>query len=114
MIGNAPLYEKFNNAGSGRTLLGWDSDGAQVGSSYAIASAGVNAQIWGPVSATAKLTAGDFFDGTQVDPKVGAGVGVNVKVGNLGVLHAGYGMKLVGKEKGESSGAFHLGFGIPF
>jgi outer membrane protein assembly factor BamA len=114
VIGNAPLYEKFNNAGSGRTLLGWDSDGAQVGSSYAIASAGVNAQIWGPVSATAKLTAGDFFDGTQVDPKVGAGVGVNVKVGNLGVLHAGYGMKLVGKEKGESSGAFHLGFGIPF
>jgi outer membrane protein assembly factor BamA len=114
ILGDAPLYEKYNNAGLGRTLMGWESDGKLVGSNYAVASAGVNAQIWGPVSATAKVTAGDYFDGTAVNPKVGAGVGVNVKVGNFGVLNAGYGFKLVGKEKGDSPGAFHLGFGIPF
>lgn len=114
ILGDAPLYEKYNNAGLGRTLMGWESDGKLVGSNYAVASAGVNAQIWGPVSATAKVTAGDYFDGGAVNPKVGAGVGVNVKVGNFGVLNAGYGFKLVGKEKGDSPGAFHLGFGIPF
>ncbi|MBF2053189.1 MAG: BamA/TamA family outer membrane protein [Candidatus Sericytochromatia bacterium] len=113
-IGNTPLYEKFNNSGSGRTLLGWESDGSLVGSSYAIGTAGVNAEIWGPVSATARVTAGDFFDGTQFSPKVGAGVGVNVKLGNFGVLHAGYGHKLVGKQEGDKGGAFHIGFGIPF
>lgn len=114
ILGDAPLYEKYNNAGAGRTLLGWDSDGSRVGSNYAIGSVGVNAEIWGPVSATARLTAGDFFDGTDIKPKVGAGVGVNVKIGNMGVLHAGYGMKVYGKEKGDDAGAFHIGFGIPF
>ncbi|PIQ24786.1 hypothetical protein COW36_23735 [bacterium (Candidatus Blackallbacteria) CG17_big_fil_post_rev_8_21_14_2_50_48_46] len=114
ILGDAPLYEKYNNAGLGRTLMGWESDGKLVGNNYAMASTGVNAQIWGPVSATAKLTAGDYFDGTDIHPKVGAGVGVNVKIGNFGVLNAGYGFKLVGKEKGDSPGAFHLGFGIPF
>jgi outer membrane protein assembly factor BamA len=114
ILGDAPLYEKYNNAGLGRTLMGWESDGKQVGSNYALASAGVNAQIWGPISATAKITAGDYFEGTAISPKVGAGVGINVKVGNFGVLNAGYGFKLVGKEKDDSPGAFHLGFGIPF
>lgn len=114
ILGQAPLYEKYNNAGLGRSLMGWESDGKLVGSHYAIASAGINAQIWGPVSATAKLTAGDYFEGTDIKPKVGAGIGVNVKIGNFGILHAGYGFKLVGKEKDDSPGAFHLGFGIPF
>ncbi|MGV3523216.1 MAG: BamA/OMP85 family outer membrane protein [Candidatus Sericytochromatia bacterium] len=114
ILGDAPLYEKYNNSAAGRTLMGWESDGKSVGSNYAIASAGINAKIWGPVSATAKLTAGDFFDGTAISPKVGAGVGVNVQIGNFGVLNAGYGLKLVGKEKGDSPGAFHIGFGIPF
>lgn len=114
ILGKAPLYEKHNNAGLGRSLMGWESDGKLVGSNFAMLSAGVNAHIWGPVSATAKLTAGDYFEGTDINPKVGAGIGVNVKVGNFGVLHAGYGLKLVGKEKGDSPGAFHLGFGIPF
>lgn len=114
IIGDAPLYEKNNNAGLGRTLMGWDSDGSLVGSNYAIGTAAINAQIWGPVSATARVTAGDFFDGTSVDPKVGAGVGVNVKLGNFGVLNAGYGFKLVGKQEGDDAGAFHIGFGIPF
>ncbi len=114
ILGNAPLYEKYNNSALGRTLMGWESDGKLVGSNYAMASAGVNAQIWGPVSATAKVTAGDYFEGGNITPRVGAGVGVNVKVGNFGILHAGYGFKLAGKEKGDSPGAFHLGFGIPF
>lgn len=114
ILGDAPLYEKNNNAGLGRTLMGWDSDGRLVGSNYAIGTAGVNAQIWGPISATAKVTAGDFFDGTDFKPKVGAGVGINVKLGNFGVLNAGYGYKLVGKEQGDSPGAFHIGFGVPF
>lgn len=114
IFGDAPLYEKFNNAGMGRNLMGWDSDGKLVGNNFAIASGGINAKIWGPVSATAKLTAGDFFDGGNIDPKVGAGVGVNVQLGGFGVLHAGYGVKLVGKEKGDSPGAWVLGFGVPF
>lgn len=114
IIGDAPLYEKFNNAGAGRTLMGWESDGKLVGQSYAMASVGVNAQIWGPISATAKVTGGDFFDGTDIKPKVGAGAGVNVKIGSFGVLNAGYGVKVYGKEKGDSAGAFHIGFGMPF
>lgn len=114
IIGDAPLYEKFNNAGMGHTLLGWDSDGKLVGSNYAKVEGGVNAQIWGPISATAKLSAGDYFEGTDIHPKVGAGVGVNVKIGSFGVLNAGYGIKLYGKEKGDAPGAFHIGFGVPF
>lgn len=114
ILGNAPIYEKYNNAGSGGTLLGWDSDGSRLGSNYAVGSVGLNAEIWGPVSATARVTAGDYFEGTAIRPKVGAGVGVNVKIGSMGVLNAGYGFKLVGKEKGDDAGAFHIGFGIPF
>lgn len=114
ILGDAPLYDKFNNAAPGRTIYGWESDGKLVGSNYAIGSLGVNAQIWGPVSATAKLTGGDFWDGKDVSPKVGAGIGVNVKVGNFGVLNAGYGFKLYGKEKDDAPGAFHIGFGVPF
>ncbi|MEZ0368106.1 MAG: BamA/TamA family outer membrane protein, partial [Candidatus Sericytochromatia bacterium] len=114
IIGDAPLYEKFNNAGMGRTLMGWDSDGKLVGSNFVKAETALTAEIWGPISATAKVSAGDFFDGGDIKPKVGAGLGVNVKIGSFGVLNAGYGFKLVGKEKGDSPGAFHIGFGIPF
>ncbi len=113
-FGEAPLYEKYNNAANGRTLMGWESDGSLVGSNYALGSVSLRSEIWGPVSATAKITAGDYFEGMNMQPKVGAGVGVNVKLGKFGVLHAGYGMKVLGKESGDKSGAFHIGFGIPF
>lgn len=114
IVGDAPLYEKYNNAANGRALMGWESDGSLVGSNYALGSVSLRSEIWGPVSATAKVTAGDYFDGLNMQPKVGAGVGVNVQLGKFGVLHAGYGMKLMGKQSGEESGAFHIGFGIPF
>lgn len=114
VFGDAPLYEKYNNAANGRALMGWESDGSLVGSNYALGSVALRTEIWGPVSATAKVTAGDYFDGLDMQPKVGAGVGVNVKLGKFGVLHAGYGMKLMGKESGDKGGAFHIGFGIPF
>lgn len=114
VLGEAPLYEKYNNAANGRTLMGWESDGSLVGSNYALGSVALRTEIWGPVSATAKVTAGDYFEGLSMQPKVGAGVGVNVQLGKFGVLHAGYGMKLLGKESGDKGGAFHIGFGIPF
>ena len=114
VFGDAPLYEKYNNAANGRALMGWESDGSLVGSNYALGSVALRTEIWGPVSATAKVTAGDYFEGFDMQPKVGAGVGVNVKLGKFGVLHAGYGMKLLGKESGDKGGAFHIGFGIPF
>lgn len=114
ILGDAPLYEKFNNAQMGHTLLGWDSDGKLTGSNFAKVEGGVTAQIWGPISATAKVSAGDYFEGTDIKPKVGAGVGVNVKIGSFGVLNAGYGLKLYGKEKSDAPGAFHIGFGVPF
>ena len=114
IFGNAPLYEKYNNATPGNTLYGWASDGSLVGSNYAIGSVGLNAKIWGPISATTKITGGDFFDGSNFEPKVGVGAGVNVKLGNLGLLNVGYGVKLAGQKPGEDRGAFYVGFGIPF
>lgn len=114
IFGNAPLYEKYNNAAQGNTLYGWSSDGSLVGNNYAIGSVGLNAKIWGPISATAKVTGGDFFDGNNFDPKVGAGAGLNIKLGNLGLLNVGYGVKLAGQKPNEDKGAFYVGFGIPF
>lgn len=117
ILGDAPLYEKFHNAGSDNTLMGWDSNGSVVGSHKLIAKAGARVDVWGPLSLSAQLTAGNISDDPSKlisEPKVGGGIGANLKLGSFGVLHAGYGMKFVGKQEGESSGAFHIGFGKSF
>lgn len=114
VLGDAPLYEKYNNAGLGNTIMGFDSDGSMVGSNQLLGKVGARYHVWGPVHAAVDATAGDYFDGTDINLKAGVGAGVDINLGGFGVVRARYGVPLMGQREQDSGGSFHIGLGFDF
>ncbi len=74
--GNVPYYEKYNSSNSSQ-VYGRSNDGKERGNSFAVASANLKYNVWGPVSLIAGTTVGGIGN-RMGDIGVGGGVEVNL------------------------------------